>query len=56
MLGNAALLTIPADLVKAPERLVKCYRTQPFASDAKQVQYLFELYKKYTRGLVAGKM
>ena len=32
----------------------KCYRQQPFASDAKRVEYLFELYEKYTIGLLAG--
>jgi len=31
----------------------KCYRPQPFASDAKRVEYLFELYEKYTMGLLA---
>ena len=32
----------------------KCYRAAPFASDAKRVEYLFELYEKYTMGLLAG--
>lgn len=41
----------PKTLVKAMD---KCYRPQPFASDAKRVEYLFELYEKYTIGLLAG--
>lgn len=49
---------MPPDLVKAHEKLDKavdkCYRPQPFASDAKRVEYLFELYEKYTSGLLAG--
>jgi hypothetical protein len=51
-------LTMPPDLVKAHQALDKavdkCYRPQPFASDAKRVEYLFELYEKYTMGLLAG--
>ncbi len=50
-------LTMPPDLVKAHEKLDKavdkCYRPQPFASDAKRVEYLFELYERYTSGLLA---
>lgn len=50
-------LTMPPDLVKAHNALDKavdkCYRAQPFASDAKRVAYLFELYEKYTQGLLA---
>jgi hypothetical protein len=50
-------LTMPPDLVKAHQALDKavdkCYRPQPFASDAKRVEYLFELYEKYTMGLLA---
>ena len=44
-------------LVKAVD---KCYRPQPFGDpgsrtgDAKRVEYLFELYEKYTSGLLAG--
>ncbi len=49
---------MPPDLVKAHQTLDKavdkCYRPQPFASDAKRVEYLFELYEKYTAGLLAG--
>lgn len=51
-------LTMPPDLVKAHQALDKavdkCYRAQPFASDAKRVEFLFELYEKYTAGLLAG--
>ena len=36
------------------EKRSKCCRPQPFASDAKRVEYLFELYEKYTKGLLAG--
>lgn len=32
----------------------KCYRPQPFESDAKRVEYLFGLYEKYTSGLLAN--
>lgn len=50
-------LTMPPDLVKAHQALDKavdkCYRSQPFANDAKRVEYLFELYEKYTAGLLA---
>lgn len=51
-------LTMPPDLVKAhhvlDKAVDKCYRPQPFANDAKRVEYLFELYEKYTAGLLAG--
>ena len=51
-------LTMPPDLVKAHQTLDKavdkCYRPQPFTTDAKRVEYLFELYEKYTKGLLAG--
>ncbi len=50
-------LTMPPDLVKAHQVLDKavdkCYRPAPFTSDAKRVEYLFELYEKYTSGLLA---
>jgi hypothetical protein len=42
-------------LVKAHQQLDKavdlCYRPQPFPSEAKRIEYLFELYEKYTCGL-----
>ncbi len=51
-------LTMPPDLVKAHAALDKavdkCYRPQPFPSDAKRVEFLFELYEKYAAGLLAG--
>jgi hypothetical protein len=48
-------LTMPPVLVKAHQELDKavdlCYRPQPFASEAKRMDFLFELYEKYTAGL-----
>ena len=42
-------------LVKAHQQLDKavdqCYRSQPFTSEAKRIEYLFELYEKYTSGM-----
>jgi len=50
-------LTMPPALLKAHQVLDKavdkCYRPQPFTSDAKRVEYLFELYEEYTKGLLA---
>lgn len=47
--------TMPPVLVKAHQHLDKavdlCYRPQPFTSEAKRIEYLFELYEKYTGGL-----
>lgn len=47
--------TMPPALVKAHQQLDKavdlCYRPQPFVSEAKRIEYLFELYEKYTGGL-----
>ena len=47
--------TMPPALVKAHQHLDKvvdlCYRPQPFTSEAKRIEYLFELYEKYTGGL-----
>ncbi len=47
--------TMPTVLVKAHQQLDKavdlCYRPQPFPSEAKRIEYLFELYEKYTGGL-----
>ncbi len=31
----------------------KCYRAQPFESDAKRVEFLFGLYERYAAGLLA---
>ncbi|MDX9751575.1 MAG: class I SAM-dependent DNA methyltransferase [Flavobacteriales bacterium] len=51
-------LTMPPNLVKAHQALDKavdkCYRAQPFQSDAKRVEWLFELYEKYSAGLLAA--
>ncbi len=49
---------MPPDLVKAHQQLDKavdrCYRPQPFTSESQRIAYLFELYDKYTSGLLAG--
>jgi len=46
---------MPPVLVKAHQALDKavdvCYRPQPFTSEAKRIEFLFELYDKYTSGL-----
>ena len=48
-------LTMPPALVKAHNDLDKAvdltYRPQPFTSEAKRMEYLFELYEKYTADL-----
>ena len=45
---------LPA-LVKAHQQLDEavdlCYRPQPFANETKRIEYLFELYDKYTSGM-----
>ena len=42
-------LTMPKPLRDAHQKLDravdKCYRSQPFTSDAKRVEFLFELYE-----------
>ena len=47
--------TMPPMLVKAHQQLDKavdqCYRSQPFTAEAKRIEYLFELYEKYTGGM-----
>ena len=47
--------TMPPVLVKAHQQLDRavdlCYRPQPFILEAKRIEYLFELYEKYTGGL-----
>ena len=47
-------LTMPPALLKAHQALDKavdkCYRPQAFASDAKRVEFLFELYEGYVGG------
>jgi hypothetical protein len=46
---------MPRALVKAHQVLDKavdqCYRSQPFLTEAKRIEYLFELYDTYTSGL-----
>jgi hypothetical protein len=48
---------MPPELVKAHNELDKAvdlaYRPQPFANETKRIEYLFELYDKYTAGLFA---
>jgi type I restriction-modification system DNA methylase subunit len=47
--------TMPPALVKAHLVLDKtvdlCYRAQPFSNETKRIEFLFELYDKYTGGL-----
>ncbi len=49
-------LTMPPALVKAHQELDKavdlCYRPQPFPNETKRIEYLFELYEKYTKPLL----
>lgn len=48
-------LSMPPELVRAHNELDKAvdlaYRSQPFISEAKRVEFLFELYEKYTADL-----
>ena len=50
--------SMPPLLVKAHQALDKavdlCYRPQPFLTETKRIEYLFDLYDKYTAGLFAG--
>jgi hypothetical protein len=47
--------TMPPALVKAHQALDKavdlCYRPQPFVNETKRIEFLFELYDKYTAGM-----
>jgi hypothetical protein len=47
--------TMPPELVKAHQTLDKavdlCYRPQPFINETKRIEFLFELYDKYTSGM-----
>lgn len=49
------ITSMPPALVKAHNELDKAvdlaYRSQPFASEAKRMEFLFELYEKYTADL-----
>ena len=51
-------LTMPPALVKAHNTLDKAvdlaYRPQPFINETKRIEFLFELYDKYTAWLFAG--
>lgn len=48
-------LSMPSALVKAHQELDKavdlCYRPQPFVNETKRIEFLFDLYDKYTSGL-----
>ena len=48
---------MPPELVKAHNELDKAvdlaYRPQPFINETKRIEFLFELYDKYTFGLFA---
>ncbi|HEY8661190.1 MAG TPA: DNA methyltransferase [Hanamia sp.] len=50
--------TMPPELVKAHQALDKavdlCYRPQPFINETKRIEFLFELYDKYTAGMFVG--
>lgn len=52
-------LTMPPALVKAHQELDKavdlCYRPQPFSNETKRIEFLFELYEKYTKPLLVEK-
>ena len=47
--------TMPPVLAKAHQQLDKavdlCYRPQPFINETKRIEFLFELYDRYTAGL-----
>lgn len=47
--------TMPADLVRAHRDVDRAvdlaYRPQPFPTEAKRMEFLFELYQQYTAGL-----
>lgn len=51
-------LAMPADLLKAHKSLDaavdKCYRKETFRSELERVEFLFNLYEKYSAGLLAG--
>jgi len=52
-------LTMPPVLVKAHQELDKAvdlsYRPQPFPNDANRMEFLFDLYEKYTGSLFPTK-
>jgi len=49
--------TMPSVLVKAHQALDRavdlCYRPQPFLNETKRIEFLFELYDRYTAGMFA---
>ena len=51
--------TMPPVLVKAHQALDKavdlCYRPQPLTNETKRIEFLFELYDKYTSGMFQSK-
>ena len=51
--------TMPPALVKAHQELDKavdlCYRSQAFTNESKRIEFLFELYDKYTADLFTNK-
>ena len=51
-------LSMPSALAKAHGELDKAvdlaYRHQPFINDTKRIEFLFDLYDKYTAGLFAN--
>jgi len=48
-------VTMPPSLVKAHQALDKvvdsCYRSQPFLNETNRIEFLFDLYEKYTADL-----
>ena len=52
-------LSMPPALLKAHNELDKsvdlCYRPQPFPDEMKRIEYLFDLYRKYTEPLLKKK-
>ncbi len=50
---------MPPDLVKAHRELDRavdlCYRPQPFPNETRRIEYLFDLYDRYTAGLFVPK-
>ena len=49
---------MPPFFLKAHKELDKavdlCYRPQPSINETKRIEFLFELYEKYTAGVFAG--
>lgn len=48
---------VSVDLILTKSELDKavdlCYRPQPFPNETKRIEFLFELYEKYTQPLMA---